>query len=611
MDKIAVLDFGGQYAHLIANRIRRIGVYSDLFDGEIDAEKLREYKGIILSGGPQSVHAEGSLQCDHEVFKLGIPILGLCYGHQIIGHVLGGKVEPGKVREYGKASVKISNKTGIFEGFCEEGNEMQDVWMSHFDQVTVAPSNFEITAFTNDCPIAAMQNFERKIFGIQFHPEVTHTKNGMKILENFVKITGAAREWSIDKFIENEIAAISEKVGNKKVFMMVSGGVDSTVAFTLLEKALGNERVYGLFVDTGFLRKGEREQVEGIFKTIGATNVKIEDASGEYFEALKGVYDPEKKRQIIGSKFLEVQRRVFSEMGLNTDEWILGQGTIYPDTIETGGTKHADKIKTHHNRIPEIQKMIEQGLVIEPISQLYKDEVREVGEKLGLPADLVWRHPFPGPGLAVRCLCAEEEHYPEEGIYPGRLSLKEYLSSEILIGHYRYDFDVLPIRSVGVQGDVRSYKNPLVLSSGNKNMDILGLVSTNITNFTPAINRVLYLLYPEKIDSITLQKSYLTPSRISVLQDADKIVMDFIKEKKIDREIWQFPTVLLPLSINGASGETIVLRPVESEEAMTANFYKMDFALLDELVEKLKLVKGVSAVLYDITNKPPATIEWE
>ena len=604
MDKIAVLDFGGQYAHLIANRIRRLGVYSDLFDGEIKASVLKDggYKGVILSGGPQSVHGDDSLKCDAGVFDLGIPVLGLCYGHQIIGHMLGGRVERGQVREYGNAVVRVLRQDGIFEGL---GND-ENVWMSHFDQVTAMPEGFELIAETKDCPIAAMQDVGRGFYGIQFHPEVTHTKNGMKVLENFVAITGAKKEWSIEKFIESEIEAIVRKVAGKKVFMMVSGGVDSTVAFTLLEKALGGERVYGLFVDTGFLRKGEREQVAQIFRDLGANNVRIEDASKEYFEALAGVYEPEAKRKIIGDMFLTVQRRVFAEMGLASDEWILGQGTIYPDTIETGGTKHADKIKTHHNRVPEIQKMIEEGRVIEPISQLYKDEVREVGEKLGLPHEMVWRHPFPGPGLAVRCLCSSEEIYSDTVVAS---EFEKRLEDAVKFGSYIAK--VLPAKSVGVQGDVRSYKHPAVFVGGEKDFDKLSLASTTVTNGFPEVNRGLYLLSSDKIDSVQLKKTYLTPDRISVLQDADKVVMDFIKEKGIDKAIWQFPTVLVPLSINEVEGETIVLRPVESEEAMTANFYKMDWALLDELVKRLRTIKGVSAVMYDITNKPPATIEWE
>ena len=602
VDKIVVLDFGGQYAHLIANRVRRLGVYSDIKDGEVDADELREYKGVILSGGPQSVHAQGSVKCDPAVFELGVPVLGICYGHQLMAHTLGGEVGHGKVSEYGKATVSVLDSGGVWAGL----DDSELVWMNHFDQVVKVPDGFDISVKTEDCPIAGMSDPARNFYSVQFHPEVTHTVNGMKILENFVEITKARREWSIDKFITGEIDAIKEKVGDKKVFMLVSGGVDSTVAFTLLEKALGNERVYGLFVDIGFMRKGEREEVEAALRGLGITNLRVEDASGEFFEALREVYDPEKKRAIIGAKFIEIQARVLKELGLNSEEWILGQGTIYPDTIETGGTKHSDKIKTHHNRVPEVQKLIDEGKVIEPIAQLYKDEVREVGTRLGLSAGLVWRHPFPGPGLAVRCLCSSEEGAGSTG------SDFPELAARVTEAASGYEARVLPLKSVGIQGDVRSYKHPVVLSGGERDWEKLSSVSTALTNKFEELNRGLYLLSGDVSGGVSLVRAYLTPERIAVLQEADKIVMDFIVEKKLDREIWQFPTVLVPLSVgSGSVGEALVLRPVESEEAMTASFYRMDWGVLDELVGRLAGVSGVGAVFYDITNKPPGTIEWE
>jgi len=602
MDKIVVLDFGGQYAHLIANRIRRLGVYSDIMDGEVSADELRGYKGIILSGGPQSVHAKNSLKCDPGVFGLGVPVLGICYGHQVMTHALDGVVEPGQVREYGKATVRILERG---DGVLADLEEQEIAWMSHFDQVVKMPDGFKVIASTEDCEFAGMSDEDNHFYGVQFHPEVTHTPNGMKVLQNFIDICRAKREWSIEKFIAAEIEAIKEKVGDRKVFMLVSGGVDSTVAFTLLEKALGNERLYGLFVDIGFMRKGERDQVESMLGELGVTNLKIEDAGAEYFEALKEVYDPEKKRAIIGAKFIDIQKRVLGELGLNADEWILGQGTIYPDTIETGGTKHADTIKTHHNRVPEVQELIDRGLVIEPIAQLYKDEVRKVGESLGLPVEMIWRHPFPGPGLAVRCLCSAESGAGED---LANVSAKAEGFGE------GYGVSVLPLLSVGVQGDVRSYKHPVVLSGGERDWDRLASVGTKIVNNFADLNRALYLLSGSLEGGVELVKAYLTPERIAVLQEADKVVMDFIMEKKLDRDIWQFPTVLVPLKVgagSSGSGEAIVLRPVESEEAMTASFYKMDWKLVDELVGRLAQVEGVGAVFYDITNKPPGTIEWE
>ncbi|MEK7085656.1 MAG: glutamine-hydrolyzing GMP synthase [Patescibacteria group bacterium] len=597
MDKIAVLDFGGQYAHLIANRIRRLGVYSEILDGAVPARELAGFSGLIMSGGPASVSAPDSVKCDPGIFELGIPILGICYGHQLTAYNLGGEVDKGDVREYGSAVVKFAQRKGIFEDVQEEEN----VWMSHFDQVTKMPEGFEVVASTEDCPIAAMADYRRNIYCVQFHPEVTHTPCGMGILENFVELTGAKREWDIDLYIKNISQEIKEKVRNRKVFLMVSGGVDSTVAFLLLDKALGQDRVYGLFVDTGFMRMNERVEVEAALKKVGVTNLHVYDASKEYFEALKNVYEPEKKRQIIGDLFLDIQGKVSADLNLNPEEWMLGQGTIYPDTIETGGTKHADKIKTHHNQVDRIKKLTEAGKVIEPLSQLYKDEVRLVCSKLGLADEAVWRHPFPGPGLAVRMLCAKKEDYPEN------VADLEKRINEVADG---FKAKVLPIKSVGVQGDERTYRHPVVVYGKPIDWDGLNKLSTRLTNQFPEINRVMVGLFPDQFDDFRVVDSYLTTQRISTIQRADQIVMDYLKEAKIDRDIWQFPTVLIPVGINGP-GESLVLRPVCSEEAMTANFYQMDLVKLAELVKRLKIVSGVTGIFYDITNKPPGTIEWE
>ncbi len=600
MDKIAILDFGGQYAHLIANRVRRSGVYSEIFDGEIKASELVGYKGLILSGGPASVSEPGSVKCDPEIFNLGVPILAICYGHQLVAKTLGGEVQKGHVREYGPAKVEFISHPAIFV----EAGAVEDVWMSHFDQVVKMPEGFELIGKTADCPIAAMADLSRNIFCLQFHPEVTHTPCGKALLENFVNLTGAKKDWNIDTYIESILQEIKEKVGDNKVFMMVSGGVDSTVAFMLLDKALGKERVYGLFVDTGFLRLNEREQVVEILNSIGVDNLHVYDAASEYFEALKGVFDPEEKRKIIGDKFLEIQQKVSADLNLNPEEWLLGQGTIYPDTIETGGTKHADKIKTHHNRVEQVQKLIEEGKVIEPLAQLYKDEVRFVGEKLGLPARMVWRHPFPGPGLAVRCLCAKEEAYPENNA-----ELEKEINE--FVAKFDLKARVLPVKSVGVQGDERSYRNPVVLFGSKIDWSVLSTLGTQLTNQFSQVNRVLFGLSPASFDTLVIQEKYLTPERIRVNQIADKAVMDYIVEAGIDKDIWQFPTVLLPLAVNSEEGESVVLRPVCSEEAMTANFYMMAEDMLAELTERVKKTEQVTAVFYDITNKPPGTIEWE
>lgn len=600
MDKIAVLDFGGQYAHLIANRIRRLGVYSEILDGDVSVEKLRDYKGIILSGGPASIRDEDSIKCDARIFELGVPVMGICYGHQLTASLLGGEVEPGKVREYGPAIVNFENKKGVFEGIQDNEN----VWMSHFDQVVSLPEGFEEVGKTSDTPIAAMADFDRKIFCMQFHPEVTHTPCGKIILDNFVNITGAKREWDIGKFIDDEVSNIKTVVGDKKVFLMISGGVDSTVAFMLLVEALGQDRVYGLFVDTGFMRMGEREQVEEALKAVGVTNLHVYDASEEYFEALEEVYEPEEKRKIIGDLFLDIQAKVSKNLNLNPDDWFLAQGTIYPDTIETGGTKHADTIKTHHNQVEAIKKLKDAGKIIEPLEQLYKDEVRAVGEKLGLDAKMVWRHPFPGPGLAVRTLCAEDDSFPDS-LKNTEDSIRDFLSDE------EVKIRVLPIKSVGVQGDVRSYRHPVIVYGKDFSWDELDTLSTRLTNQCDDVNRVIWGLFPSSFDDLSIQKSFLTRDRILTIQRADKIVMDYLVEANIEREIWQFPTVLIPVSVGSHTGESIVLRPVCSQEAMTANFYQMGFEKLSELVNRLSKLEGVSGVFYDITNKPPGTIEWE
>jgi len=603
MDKIAVLDFGGQYAHLIANRVRRLNVYSEIFDCDIDAEKLRGYQGIILSGGPQSVYAENSPQCDIKLFDLGIPILGICYGHQIMNYKLGGEVSSGKVKEYGKAKLHILKKEGILAGL----NNDETVWMSHGDEVSAVPEGTEIIGSTDTCKYAAVADFKKNFYGIQFHTEVTHTENGIKILDNFLKICKVKREWDLSLFIEQEIARIQEKVGDRKVFMLISGGVDSTVAYALIQKAIGADRLRGLFVNTGLIRMHEQEEVEKAYRDADIQNVKFYDASAEFLSALKGKYEPEEKRKIIGNTFIEIKKKVARDMNLNPAQWLLGQGTIYPDTIETGGTKHADKIKTHHNRVEQIEQLIREGKVIEPLMQLYKDEVREVGLKLGVPAEIVWRHPFPGPGLGVRILCSQGDDYPENN---------DKVETEIneFLRPYGMNGKILPIKSVGVQGDARTYRHPFIIElhkDSSHDWKTLGKIATDITNRFSAINRVLLMLAPQGIITMNAKSGYLNPDRVKLLQKVDYRVTEFIKYHKMYSEIWQFPTVLIPLSLNNQNGESIVLRPICSDEAMTASFYPMKWKWVNELTESIEAIEGVDGVFYDLTNKPPGTIEWE
>ncbi len=618
IDSIAVVDFGSQYAHLIANRIRRLNVHSEIVLPETSLEEFKKFKGIILSGGPQSVYEKGAPTIDKRIFELGVPVLCICYGHQLAAYLLGGKVVAGKAKEYGLAELQIIEKSkkncGIFSAFSQK----TQVWMSHGDTVGALAPGFLKVGTTDDCEFAAAVNPEKKIYTTQFHLEVNHTPEGMKVLDAFIVQTGVARTWSMKQFLERKMSEVKEQIGSRSVFMLTSGGVDSTVAYVLLSKALGTKRVYGLFVDTGLLRKDEAKKTEKLLKRIGIKNFHVHNGRREFLKNLKGITDPEEKRAIIGKTFLDIQAAVTKKMKLNPKEWMLGQGTIYPDTIESKGTKHADKIKTHHNRVPEIMKMIEEGRVIEPIAELYKDEVRALGTEMGLPKEAVWKHPFPGPGLGVRILCSNgDDVLPNEYMVHEEL-INEYLEPLGLSGV------IAPIRSVGVGGDSRSYKNPLIIwASGNKHsynsnrsnksqnisMEELEKLSTYITNHFPVVNRVCLLLAPHGIEQVAARSGYLSDARIAHTQKLDNIVMKFAEKNKIMDDVWQFPSVLVPLSINGVKKDAVVLRPICSDEAMTAHFYKMSYPRLSKLTKLL--TSSVSGVLFDITNKPPGTIEWE
>ena len=596
-NRVIVLDFGAQYAHLIARRVRQLHVYSEIMPPAAPTEELRRAKGIILSGGPASVYEKDAPAFNPEIFSLGLPVLGLCYGHQLMAHALGGKVERGKVREYGLAKIEIRKKEPLFSGLAKK----ETAWMSHGDKVEALPHGFEVIASTPDCENAAVADLGRNFFGLQFHPEVTHTPNGMKILENFViGVCGCARDWTIENFAQHKVDEIKKKAGGKKVFVLASGGVDSTVALALLNRALPRESIYALHVDTGFMRKNETAGVEKALRKLDFSELHVVDAGGEFFGKLLGVVDPEEKREIIGKLFIEIQDRELRKLNLNPEEWLLGQGTIYPDTIETAGTAHAAKIKTHHNRVESVKQLIEEGKVIEPLAELYKDEVRELGEQLGLPKELVWRHPFPGPGLAIRCLCSSgaEEDSGELGEKASAIAKK-----------FGFTASVLPVKSVGVQGDSRSYARCALLQ-GALDWKKLEACSTEITNKIREINRVVFSVEPKEIGKISLLKKELDRERVALLQEADAIAMQATEKHGLMREIWQFPVVLLPIAVNG-KGEAVVLRPIQSKEAMTARFYEMPLKVLDEIAGKTMKLNGVGAVFYDVTHKPPATIEWE
>jgi GMP synthase (glutamine-hydrolysing) len=580
--QITVLDAGGQYCHLIARKIRDLGVYAEVRPSDTPASELRDRKGLIISGGPDSVYEQDSARIDPAILSTDCAVLGICYGQQLMAYNLGGHVRKGNKGEYGLAVLHRDKPHALFEGL----NGDSQVWMNHRDQVESVPPGFETLAGTETCAIAAMAHRDRPLLSVQFHPEVVHTTEGSRILSNFVfGICGCKKDWNPKDRIGPLEEQIRDVARDRNVFFFVSGGVDSTVAYTLCLRALGADRVYGIYVDTGLMRDGETPYVRRLFEQLGATAFHVEEAEGEFLAALNGVCDPEKKRHIIGEQFVAVQERVLSTGQFLDGRWILGQGTIYPDTIESGGTARADVIKTHHNRVAGIQKLLESGRIIEPLASFYKDEVREIGAELGIPAEFLHRHPFPGPGLAIRCLCSESEA-PVKPLDPGWL---------------------LPIRSVGVQGDSRSYRSVLALEK----LPTDELATTLVNRMWETINRVVGVVSQRaSLSDMRSTRGTLTGERLTCLRRADATVRRLSEESGFEREVWQFPVVLIPLGIESAP-DSIVLRPIHSVDGMTAQVVRMANQLLQRMAHELLADPGVCAVFYDLTHKPPGTIEWE
>jgi len=511
-DTILVLDFGGQYCHLIGRRIREHGVYSEIVPHDItpdEIETLNEkfnVKGLILSGGPSSVYEPNAPRPDPRILEVKLPILGLCYGHQLIAQITGGKVEPAACKEYGIAHVAIDKSVGVLKGL----GKTEKVWMSHGDTVFAVPSGFEVLAHTESCPVAAFKHKEKPIYGLQWHPEVIHTENGMQMLRNFIfEVCGCAANWQMEDLIAKMIEEIKAEAGEGKAIIGLSGGIDSSVATALAAKAL-SDRLTAVFVDHGFMREGEPEAIERAFRKF-KINFVIANAQERFMEKLKGVVDPEKKRRIIGEEFI----RVFEEKAAKTGAEYLIQGTIYPDRIESGFRKHSEKIKTHHN-VAGLPAKIKFKKILEPLRDLYKDEVRKVAKMLGLPREIVSRQPFPGPGLAVR-----------------------------IIGE-------------------------------------------------------------------------LTAEKVRIAKKADQIVREEIEKGGLEENLWQYFAVLTDTKATGVKGDSraygyvVAVRAAESREAMTASFAKIPYAVLETISTRIaNEIPEVTRVVYDITHKPPATIEWE
>jgi len=602
-DAIAVIDFGGQYAHLIATKVRRLGVLAEIRQPEDPTDEFRRYKGIIISGSPAlSSHGEDSAY-NKEIYDLDIPIIGFCFGHQEIAKHYGGRVIHGG-REWAHADMHLVRDHPLFEGL----GPVEMVWMSHFDSVAEVGPDFEELGYTvlgetgKRHHFAAIGSDRLRRYGFQFHPEVDNTPNGDRMIANFVLgICGCARSWSMEGYIEEQVDRIREQVGDEAVFLLASGGVDSTVAARLIALALGPERLQLLHIDNGLMRKDESRKVLEMFHQLDLDrHLYFIDAGDEFLQALSGIVDPEKKRAIIGRTFIEVFEREALRLGI--ENHLLGQGTIYPDTIETGATKRSDTIKTHHNRVPVIEEMITRGRVIEPLVELYKVEVRELGEKLGIPRDLVWRHPFPGPGLGVRLLCSSGREYTADR--------DACQAAEDVAGRFGLEAAVLPVKSVGVKADVRCYEHPVMLT-GEAEWKQLVEASGAILKTVEGVNRCIWNLSDTAPRSFEPLEAHTTRQRLDLLREADALVMDGLRRHGVYDRIWQCPTVFVPLRIDGHGEELCIIRPVLSERAMTAAVAELPCTLLDELKSKITALPGISGLALDLTSKPPGTIEWE
>lgn len=624
-EKIVVLDFGSQYAHLIAKRLRMLGYYSEIALPSVPTETLgQNVKGIILSGGPASVYDTDIPECNPAIFDLPVPILGLCYGHHLMAQHYGGSVGKAAVGEFGFAQLTKTD-AGKSSPLLAGVSDTTQVWMSHQDGILSLGPGFEVAGTTKDCPFAAVQDLTRRRFSLQCHCEVKDTPEGTTIFANFARLCGMERNWDEDTVLNHILASITHDASDKNVLLFLSGGVDSTVAFALLNKALGQERVLGLHIDNGFMRKNESADVQKAYRAHGFTNFIVEDAGEGFLAAVKGLTDPQKKRMAVGEHFITVRNEVVARQHLDESRWMLAQGTLYPDIIESGGTKNSKTIKTHHNRVAGIQALLEQGLIIEPLKDLYKDEVRAIGKKLGLSDDLVMRHPFPGPGLSINVLCTDGTiSATDEAEMKQAQAELDAVTFTQFCAHCTQTLrrSVLPVRSVGVQGDFRTYRFPAVLTFRAeengfyhlpKKWEKLEAASSAVTNSAQYINRCVVPLWKNpraKDDDFRLQEGYCDKRRLDQTRDADDIVLTALRQSGWYGKIFQHLTIHLPYATD-AKRCSLVLRPVCSEDVMTARFAQLPQDVLMPIVAKIAALPYVDAIFYDVTNKPPATFGWE
>ena len=623
-EKIVVLDFGSQYAHLIAKRFRMLGYYSEIALPSADVSTFENVKGIVFSGGPSSVYDEKVPEFNSKILDLEIPILGLCYGHYIVQQGYNGKIGKAAVGEFGFSTLELNDKVKcpLFEGI----EKNQQVWMSHQDGVFELGDGFETVGSTKDCKYAATQNLEKKRFSLQFHCEVKDTPCGNQIFENFAKYCEMSQNWDQDTVLQIILEQIKTQAEGKNVLLFLSGGVDSTITFALLNKALGQDRVLGLHIDNGFMRKNESKNVDIAYRKFGFENFIVEDASESFLKAIAGLSDPQKKRMAVGENFITVRNEVVAKQHLDEDKWLLAQGTLYPDIIESGGTKNSHTIKTHHNRVQGIQDLIARGLIIEPIRDLYKDEVRAIGKKLGLDDELVMRHPFPGPGLSINVLCNDGKSWTskdDEELAAAKKELEE-IKLDMFCAHCTQDLKrtVLPVRSVGVQGDFRTYRFPALLTFKNEGngfyhfpgkREKIEECSSTITNAAKFLNRTCIKLYQKpsvKDKDLKLQEGFCDKRRLDQLREVDNIVLTELHKSGWYNKIFQHLTIDLPYA-SAEDKATFVLRPVISEDVMTARFAMLPEELLNTIVHKIAELDFVDALYFDATNKPPATFGWE